>query len=232
MSKGFPQRLVVLDIETIRDASLPAPKDPEKCPPPPWHEVICIGWLSLDLGDPNATACGTMTGSDERDLLSFFAAKMNADLEKSREERRDPRSMVTFGGRRFDAPVLVARCVRHGIAWPWWFSQFATRVRYKTEGHIDLCDELSEHGAATYSGLDVWARLCGLEGKSGSGSDVETMWREGKRAEVAAYCLDDVRLTAAVLLRWLVVRGDITSDEEERHRAAMTEAKPRERKAA
>ena len=58
------------------------------------------------------------------------------------------------------------------------------------------------------------------------------MWREGKRAEVAAYCLDDVRLTAAVLLRWLVVRGDITSDEEERHRAAMTEAKPRERKAA
>ncbi len=178
--------------------------------------------MQVDLGDPSKTRIGALLG-DEPEILHAFAAGFR---------KRPGADICSFGGRRFDLPVLVARMLKHGVPWPWWWKRHGARVRYKTEGHVDLCDELSEHGAATYSGLDVWARLVGLEGKSGHGGDVEAMWRDGKRSEVAAYCLDDVRLTAAVLLRWLVVRGDIASDEEERHRAAMAEAQPRERKAA
>lgn len=221
-------RFVVLDIETIRDETLPAPKDPERCAPPPWHEIVCVGWMQLDLSDPSETMCGALLGdltSDAREasllqrLVSGFA--------------KDPgRTLVTFSGRRLDVPAIVARCMKHGIPWPWWWRKFGTRVRYKMEGHIDLCDELSEYGAADFVRLDVWASLCGLPSKSGHGSDVAQMYAEGRILDIAAYCLDDVRITAGLLLRWLAIRGEITVDEEAvlRERVLNVQPGPKERK--
>lgn len=218
----FPTRFVIADLETVRDRSLPEPKRPEECAPPPWHEIVCLGWMQLDLGDPKATICGTILG-DEKNILRVFTNGF---------AKNPGTTLVTFSGRRFDVPAIVARCMKHGIAWPWWWKRHGARVRYRLDGHIDLCDELSDYGASTMVGLDVWAKLCGLPGKSGHGADVDKMHAEGRIQEIADYCLGDVRMTAGVLLRWLVTRGAITVDEEGPHRKAVLEAMPKARQAA
>src|SRR6266571_4794463 len=63
-------------------------------------------------------------------------------------------------------PVLALRSLRHGVAMSWYY-QGRVRHRYTEEGHLDLCDMLSDHGAARQVSLDAVARLIGLPGKIG-----------------------------------------------------------------
>lgn len=190
---------VVLDIETIPDTSLNyVPKNPDEFPPPPVHEVVTIGIMLLG-DDYTPQKLGVVPGVNERERLAEFI--------KIASRRVD---MVSWNGRGFDLPVIVARSLKHGLQFSRYYNEKNVRYRFSSEGHFDVKDYLGDYGAVRVPSLDVAAKLVGFPGKVGvDGSKVAEMVASGAQADVDAYCLCDVVQTAAIFLRTQHLRGQI-----------------------
>jgi 3'-5' exonuclease len=118
--------------------------------------------------------------------------------------------LVTWNGRGFDLPVIALRALHHGVQLPWYYRDKDFRYRFSESGHFDLCDSLSDYGAASKTSLAGAAKLIGLPGKDGvDGSQVEGMYQAGQIEEIKAYCLSDVVQTAFVFLRYKLLVGAI-----------------------
>lgn len=206
------RRFAVLDLETIERGTAPAPNEGEekRFPAAPHWRIVCtgLGLLSVPESDKEVASAtlGSVCSEAESETLARVVDRLNAD-------QRDRRTLVTFNGRRFDMPVVMATCMRYAIAAPFWFAR-NTRTRYSTDGHIDLADELGEYGSAIPVSLDTWAEACGLGRKTDDGAKVHEMWALGERQRIADYCAEDVRLTMRLLTRWLRLRGEIPEDTE------------------
>jgi 3'-5' exonuclease len=199
----MPRSYLVLDIETVPDPALYVP--PESLAPaaaapfPPLycHRPVVLGamWLDEDYRFRRLGVIGE--NKDEKGMLedfSQFVSRYHPDL-------------VTYNGRSFDLPVLALRSLRHGVAMSWYY-QGRLRHRYSEEGHLDLCDMLSDHGAARSMSLDAIARLIGLPGKVGvDGSQVEGLYKGGQLATIKRYCLADVAQTSLLFLRFRLLQG-------------------------
>lgn len=121
--------------------------------------------------------------------------------------------LVTFNGRGFDLPVLQLRAMRLGLPLPYLFHK-DVRYRYSENGHLDLCDHITDFGAARRMRLSDLARLIGLPGKQGmDGSKVEDAIAAGMIQEVREYCLSDVVQTAFLMLRWKLLQGEFKPGE-------------------
>jgi 3'-5' exonuclease len=194
---------LVLDIETVPDGAMwAAPETPlgvdRPFPPTYAHRIVCIGclWLGADLRMKRLGVVGE--GADERGILEEF----------SRFVARHRPALVSFNGRTFDLPVIALRALRNGVAMGWYYRDRALRHRYSEAGHIDLCDQLADHGAARSSSLDALARLIGLPGKIGvDGSQIEGLYRAGLLERIQNYCLSDVAQTALLFLRFRLLQG-------------------------
>lgn len=192
-----------MDIETVPDPNLyQAPETPfgEEKPFPPLyaHQPVAIGvlWLTADLAFQRLGIIGD--GQDEAGQLAALSEFV---------EREAP-TLVTWNGRAFDLPVVVLRCLHHGIPLGWYYGRRDVRYRYTDEGHLDLGDALAERGAVKQTSLDIAARLIGLPGKMGvDGSQVEGLFRAGRLDAIKHYCLTDVAQTACLLLRYLLLAG-------------------------
>src|SRR5262249_44784531 len=167
----MPRSYLVVDIETVPDPAWVPPADVDRpFPPVHMHQPIVIGGLWLE-DEYRCARVGCMgDGKDERGMLedfSTFVARWQPDL-------------VTYNGRGFDLPVIALRALRLGVAMSWYY-QGRARHRYSEEGHLDLCDMLSDHGAARQISLDAVARLIGLPGKiGGDGSQAATPYTDGR----------------------------------------------------
>jgi predicted PolB exonuclease-like 3'-5' exonuclease len=122
--------------------------------------------------------------------------------------------MVTFNGRRFDFPVLELAALRYGIAAPAHFADGSgsSRARYSTERHLDLADYLTNFGAtaAVKGGMDLLLKMIGLPGKTEvDGSQVESLYEQGRMEEIHRYCRSDVVQTYFLFLRVELMRGRI-----------------------
>ncbi len=220
----MPLSYLIMDIETVPDAALYTPPETQNgverpFPPLYAHRPVAIGALWLDheyrfkrigcIGEARIGAC-VDESENEKGMLEDFSAFVG----KYRPE------LVTYNGRGFDLPVLALRSLRHGVSMGWYY-QGRTRHRYSEDGHLDLCDMLTDHGAARAMSLDAMARLIGLPGKIGvDGSQVEGLYRAGKIDLVRNYCLADVAQTALLFLRFRVLQGVLDRD---RYRAAAAE---------
>jgi predicted PolB exonuclease-like 3'-5' exonuclease len=215
----MPRSYLVLDIETVPDPLLSPvghlPPGVEKPFPPLYaHRPIVLGalWLDEEYRFRRLGVIGE--GKDEKGMLDDFSAfvcKYSPDL-------------VTYNGRSFDLPVLALRSLHHGLAMSWYY-QGRVRHRYSEEGHLDLCDMLSDHGAARSMSLDAVARLIGLPGKVGvDGSQVEGLYRAGKLDEIKSYCLADVAQTALLFLRFRLLQGSMDPEKYRRCACELMEA--------
>ena len=211
---------LVLDIETIPDRTVFNPPEPVpggERPFPPLYAcrpvVIGVMWLGEDYGLRRLGTFGE--GKNEACMLADFADFMDA---------RRPQ-IVTWNGRGFDMPVLLLRTMALGLTWPWYYRERDYRYRYSEEGHLDLCDFLSDHGAARMTSLDGAARLIGLPGKDGvDGSQVEGLYHAGQIEALRRYCLNDVTQTAFLYLRSRLLVGQLTRDAYQKAAAALLEA--------
>lgn len=193
--------IIVADLETVTDESLPTyPSD--RMPPPPYHRVVCAGLLAMD-DTLRTVKMDAFAGVDEAAIVARVLKALRNDTD-----------LVTYNGRGFDVPVLTARAYRHGLDFSWLCERKGARYRFSREGHEDLMDELSDHGAVRgIGGLDVWAQLAGWPGKLGAdGSNVAGWFADSAYDVIAAYCLSDVVQTAAVALRLWHTRGIISRD--------------------
>lgn len=199
----------MLDIETVPDPALyVAPEIPpgpgghaiERPFPPLFaHRPVCLGVMWLDERYRMKRLGVVGEGKDERGMLGDFSDFVN---------KHHP-ELVTYNGRSFDLPVLVLRALRHGVPMSWYY-QGRLRHRYSEDGHLDLCDMLSDHGAARSMSLDAVARLIGLPGKIGvDGSQVEGMFKAGQLELIKNYCLADVAQTALLFLRFRLLQGAV-----------------------
>src|SRR5689334_12272836 len=133
---------LVLDIETVPDHELYSPPEvaigQERPFPPLWaHRPIVIGVLWLD--DQYGFKRIGVLGEDKPEH------QMLGDLSRFADEQHP--HLVTYNGRGFDLPVIQLRCLRHGVPMRYAYDrQF--RYRFTDEGHLDLFDFLSDHGAA------------------------------------------------------------------------------------
>ena len=203
---------VVYDFEAVLDPENPLPEgsDPDKVPAVPHLAIVSGAIIALRTGEGQAKVQGPRllggpTGGDEASILRDFVSMVG--------ERRPV--LVSWNGRGFDLPLVIARAMRHGIVAPWlWDRDFEDR--YRGSKHIDLQDAVSLRGAGRPARMASFACLCGWPGKVGvDGSDVEGLWSSGEegREAVRRYNLADVVEEAAILLRWMVCRGDMDMDE-------------------
>ncbi|HVY36484.1 MAG TPA: ribonuclease H-like domain-containing protein [Polyangia bacterium] len=204
---------LVLDIETIPDRELWSPPEPTGAPGspgavapfPPLYAcrpiVLGVMWLDANLGVKRIGTIGET--KDEAGMMADFADFMT----KWRP------LVVTWNGRSFDLPVLALRALRFGADFRWYYRGEGYRYRFSEEGHLDLCDLLSDHGAAKMTSLDGAARVIGLPGKDGvDGSQVEGLYQAGQLDALRRYCLSDVAQTAFVFLRYRLVAGELDRD--------------------
>lgn len=197
------RRHCVIDVEAVLDPSIPVKKGSEEeardrlSPPVSWA-VVSLGCFSFVDFEPELFGC--IRGADERAKIASYAAYVE----------RDRPCVVSWNGRFFDCPVIGHRALKYGIPMPWWYgSAKGPRYRYGADA-LDLKDALADHGATMTGSLEQAARLVGWPGKGDiDGSDVAALHAAGKQAEIDRYCLSDVAQTAAIWLRFELLRGVI-----------------------
>lgn len=213
---GMPQSshdaLLVLDVETVPDAGLvPADWPADRFPKNAWHRVVAVSFVTADiLRGPDGregyalTACrsGGEPDWDEKRLLGAFWRFFAAGRYR----------VVTWNGRAFDMPTILARSMIHGVDASAWFRRGSKwegyRHRFALDWHTDLMDAMSEHGAAQRMTLEEAAATIGLPGKLGEhGSHVAALVDAGELDRVRAYCETDCLNTFVLYLRWAHLTG-------------------------
>jgi predicted PolB exonuclease-like 3'-5' exonuclease len=211
---------LVVDLETVADLSRwTPPADKPDAFAPTWAQrVIVAGYVllskSYEFIEIDSFGLGMSGTPDEQERKALFG------LSKLIAEHRA--TVVTWNGRRFDVEVIVQRSFCHGVPLPWYYKNREARKRYSEIGHLDLCDQLSDHGAGTYFSLDVAAKMLGLPGKVGvDGSQVGAMFAAGELDAIERYCLADVAQTALALIQYRRIQGALLMAEADARSAAL-----------
>ncbi|HEV8323684.1 MAG TPA: 3'-5' exonuclease [Myxococcota bacterium] len=211
---------LVLDIETVPDPDLYVPPSSpggteRPFPPLHVHKIVALGVLWLEEGTVFKRLGVIGESKEEKETLEDFAAFFT----------RHAPQLVSYNGRSFDLPVITLRAMRHGVSLRPYFQARDYRYRFTTEGHLDLADFLSEHGAAKMISLHGAARLIGLPGKVGvDGSQVEGLYRAGSLDAIRNYCLCDVAQTTFLFLRYQLLRGELDAPAYQRAAEALWDA--------
>jgi hypothetical protein len=203
-----PENVLTLDqaYDKARDQIMERSGQQSDFFPIPFHIPIAIATLQADENYRiRALGCLGADRFSESELVARFWQVFESAT-----------TLVTFNGRGFDLPVLEFQALKHGLSLPRYFAAGESRQtyrgsRYSDAYHIDLCDFLSNFGAAQRRGsLDVLARLVGLPGKyTIAGEDVEYLFRQGRLKEINQYCMTDALQTYLLFLRVELLRGKL-----------------------
>lgn len=177
--------------------------------PLPQHRVVVIAAVLRDHKGLKIFSLGRELAGEAEIVSRFFDGI----------ERLSP-ELVSWNGSGFDLPVLHYRGLRHGVvASRYWetgdgdrefrYNNYLSRYHWR---HLDLMDVLSGFQPGARAKLDHMATLLGFPGKLGmSGAHVWDYYRDGRVAEIDAYCETDAVNTYLVYLRFQKMRGIIDS---------------------
>ena len=203
-----PENSLTLDqaYDTARDQILERSGQQSDFFPVPFHIPIAISTLHADEKYRiRSLGCSGADRFSEAEMISRFWQAFES-----------AQTLITFNGRGFDLPVLETRALKYGLSLPRYFATGQGRntyrgSRYSDAYHIDLCDFLSNFGAAyRRNSLNVLSKLIGLPGKyTIAGEDVEYLFRQGRLKEINQYCMTDVLQTFLLFLRVELLRGKL-----------------------
>ena len=174
------------------------------------HRVAAISCVFRDDEGFRVRSLGSLDDAEPKLIQDFYRIV----------ERYTPQ-LVSWNGGGFDLPVLNYRALIHGInAARFWemgdedrdFKWNNYLSRYHTR-HLDLMDHLAMYTGRANAPLDDLAKLCGFPGKMGvDGSQVGSLYQEGRLEEIRDYCETDVVNTYLVYCRYQLLRGRLTRD--------------------
>lgn len=157
--------------------------------------VVCVSIVDFDTGD--GYACFLKNGQHKikdhwvsgRIAMASFSSEGDL-LKEVWGVLKNFKRTVGYNSRNFDLPVLAQRSLVLGVKVP--IDPFPYRYKYDT--HLDLADYFTGFGATRMFPLDYVCRAMGVESPKDShnGADVESLWRDGKYAELVTYNLGDV----------------------------------------
>jgi hypothetical protein len=188
-------KTLVLDIETRPDAAACTRADIDPTagfPPFPLHEILCVSILEIVRSgwDDVAHAIDTYSRLDlsERGIIDAVEERVS-----------EAQCVVTYNGRGFDVPVLVARAAVCGLVVP----AVGTLTVRATGRHEDLLDEVSFNRAAPKLPLAALCAAFDIPAKvEAHGSDVMALAEAGDLARVGRYCESDVVATYLARCMW------------------------------
>lgn len=172
------------------------------------HRVAVIGCVFRDDNGFRVKCIGEADDPESSLIQGFFKTI----------EHYTPR-LVSWNGSGFDLPVLHYRSLLHGVVAPrYWDTgqddrdfKFNNYINRYHDRHTDLMDVLAKFSGRANAPLDDIAKLCGFPGKLGmDGSLVWSAWRDGRAAEVRAYCETDVVNTWLVYCRYRLISGALS----------------------
>ncbi len=152
---------------------------------PTTGRVICIGVLDSEGAFERA-----FTDPSERDLLDSFWRFLG---------ETQPKLVVTFNGKRFDVPYLNIRSAIHGLE-----PEFVIPSEpWSRSPHLDLREALEGNDRRRKGSLDYFCAVFGIASPKTEmdGSLVGNAFAEGRIEDIARYCLEDCRATAALYRR-------------------------------
>ncbi|MGV3653302.1 MAG: 3'-5' exonuclease [Noviherbaspirillum sp.] len=172
------------------------------------HRVAAISCAFRDDQGFRVRSLGALEDGEPKLVSDFFRVI----------ERYTPQ-LVSWNGGGFDLPVLHYRAMVNGVAaarywetgnedrdfkWNNYLSRYHSR-------HLDLMDVLALYTGRANAPLDELAKMCGFPGKLGvDGSQVWTMYREGRLDLIRDYCETDVVNTYLVYCRFQLMRGELS----------------------
>ena len=176
------------------------------------HEIVCISGLWID-------ELGAMK------LFSFSREKFT-EAEILRKflsifDKRNP-TLVSWNGSQFDLPVILFRAMYHGLSAPSLFDQgeIDTQKRYNNyqnryhHRHVDLMDIMAMFNGRNFQKLDDIAHLLGFPGKRGeTGYHVAEYLKTQQWSKMTSYCEGDVLNTWLIYIRWLLLKGQLGSED-------------------
>ena len=151
--------------------------------------ICCLGWWQ-----EGATAVGGFTArgeTDEKALLEGFWDRIASSSP-----------LVTFNG-SFDLRFILVRAIVHGLKPPEGYQIANWFRRYSTSPHFDCRAVLTGWDDRQPGTLQDWALAFGIPiaGPLISGSQVYEAALAGRWNDIAAHCLDDVRITRELYLK-------------------------------
>ncbi len=147
--------------------------------------IVCIGLLDTESGQEKAL----IDDEETRLLASFWEHLSNPP----------PGLFVTFNGKSFDFPYVN---IRSAILQVPPSVKLPVR-RYTTHPHLDLREALAGNDRYRRGSLDYFCAVFGIPSpkKNLDGAGVGQAFKQGRIEEIARYCLDDCRATAALFER-------------------------------
>ena len=174
-------------------------------------QIVAIGVLDCDKGKGavyyQAGKSAAADAESEENGIRFRPMDEKEMLESFWKGAESYQEFVSFNGRGFDVPFLMARSAIHGIrpSKDLMSNRYLGSQRFDAK-HIDLMDQLSFYGAVRRKGsLHLWSRAFGIESPKAqgvTGDDVGRLFKEGKFLEIAKYNVGDLRATKALYDRW------------------------------
>jgi predicted PolB exonuclease-like 3'-5' exonuclease len=163
------------------------------------NQVICVG-ISTDKDD--SVKC--IMSKDEGEVIRELAV----ELERLQNMYFEPiHSIVTYNGKSFDIPVLMVKCMKHGVHIPCIVSAFL-ESKYRAEKNVDMRDILTSWGEELRGTQKQWGLYFGLTiPDNGDGSEIQGMWNEGKFDEIQAKNNTDIDVLKELHQRWLIATG-------------------------
>lgn len=146
-----------------------------------------------------------LTADRDRDgLWSFSLESVDFSADEEPMERIEElvagRSIITFGGRHFDLPVLMLTAQKmRCFALPT-LGRAAREPRFHSALHYDLAEHYSGFGSARGASLERLCAALGIAAKTDvHGSEVGDLYDQGRVDDIARYCEGDVASTLLLL---------------------------------
>lgn len=160
--------------------------------------IVALGWCWEGEDIERVELC--KTEADERAVLREFLPRIWDGMER----RVIP--LVTFGGRRFDLPLLAIRSRFLGLSCP------HIDVRKFYSPHPDMLDKLTDFGTLDYRSLRWFAKAHGFPMDDAfSGAEIAQLVESDNWDAVRSHCAWDVRTVRLLAEFWGVLKAPIRS---------------------